>query len=415
MSKTLRNVLIVIVSIVLLVGAFSAGMVSGWMLPLKGGTQLTIPGLSPSAETSTPTADSTDVETLFKPFWDSWKIVHDEYYEQPVDNEKLMQGAIRGMLEALGDEHTSYMDPDMLRQVNSQMEGGYEGIGAWVDTSGEFLTIISPMPDSPAEKAGLKPGDEVHAVDGKDMTGIDGSLVLRQILGPAGTDVTLTIVRKDTPEPFDVTITRAKIEVPTVESKMLDDKIGYIRISTFGETTDAELKKALTELKKQNPVGLILDLRYNGGGYLQTAVDVGSEFIKNNSVLLYEEYGNGEKITFKTHSGGLATEIPMVVLVNEGSASASEILAGAIQDYGRGKLVGTVTYGKGSVQNWITLDNDQGAIRVTVAHWLTPKERQINKVGLTPDVVVSMTDEDIQANRDPQLDRAVEVLKETIK
>ncbi|MEN6409882.1 MAG: S41 family peptidase [Anaerolineaceae bacterium] len=415
MSKTLRNVLIVIVSIVLLVGAFSAGMVSGWMFPLKGGTQFTIPGLSPTADASTPTASSTDVESLFKPFWKSWDIVHDEYYQQPVDDAKLMQGAIRGMLEALGDEHTSYMDPDMLRQVNSQMEGGYEGIGAWVDTSGEFLTIISPMPGSPAEKAGLKPGDEVHAVDGKDMTGMDGSLVLRQILGPAGTDVTLTIVRKDTPEPFDVTITRAKIEVPTVESKMLDNNIGYIRISTFGETTDSELKKALTELEKQNPVGLVLDLRYNGGGYLQTAVDVGSEFIEKNSVLLYEEYGNGEKNTFKTHSGGLATEIPLVVLVNKGSASASEILAGAIQDYGRGKLVGTVTYGKGSVQNWITLDNDQGAIRVTVAHWLTPKERQINKVGLTPDVEVSLTDEDIQANRDPQLDRAVEVLKESIK
>lgn len=414
MSKMLRVFLTILVSVVLLLGAFSGGMITGWFFPLKGSTQLSIPGLSLPPKNATPASSQTDENTLFKPFWDSWKLVHDEYYQQPVNDEKLMQGAIRGMLDALGDEHTSYMDPDMLRQINSQMEGGYEGIGAWVDTTGEYLTIVSPMPNSPAEKAGLKPEDEVHAVDGKDVTGMDGNLVLRQIIGPAGTNVTLTIVRKDTAEPFDVTITREKIEVPTVESKMLPDHIGYIRLATFGETTDQELRKALNELDKQKPAGLILDLRYNGGGYLQTAVDVGSEFI-NKGVLLYEEYGNGKKVTFEAHSGGLATNIPMVVLVNEGSASASEILAGAIQDYGRAKLVGTLTYGKGSVQNWVTLDNDQGAIRVTIAHWLTPKERQINKVGLTPDYEVKMTEDDIKANRDPQLDKAVEVLKGILK
>ncbi len=172
-----------------------------------------------------------------------------------------MRGAIKGMLEALGDKHTSYIDPDMLRQANIQLSGELNGIGAWVDITGKFLTIISPMPDSPAEKAGLKPGDQVIAIDGKDMTGIDGNVVLEKILGPAGTKVTLSILRKDATTPFDVTITRAKIIVPSVTGKMLDSGIAYVQISTFGEKTGAELEKSLKELLAENPKGLIIDLK----------------------------------------------------------------------------------------------------------------------------------------------------------
>jgi carboxyl-terminal processing protease len=359
----------------------------------------------PSASAGTPK----DLQELFKPFWDTWQIVKDQYVDQPVDQEKMMRGAISGMLNALGDPHTSYMDPEQYRQANMPMNGEYEGIGAWVDTTGAFVKVISPMANSPAEKAGLKANDIIIKVDGEDMTGIDGSLVLRRVLGPAGSNVTLTIQREGVEQPFDVTITRAKIVVPSVESKMLDGGIGYVKLSTFGEKTTDELKTALKDVMGQKPKGLILDLRNNGGGYLNTAIEVVSQFI-GKGVVMYEQYGDGRKKSFEAQAGGLAVDIPLVVLVNEGTASASEITAGAIQDYQRGLLVGVTTYGKGSVQNWIPLANDQGAVRVTIARWLTPKERQITKIGLKPDAEVKLTDEDIANKKDPQLDKAVEII-----
>jgi carboxyl-terminal processing protease len=354
--------------------------------------------------------NSTDLTTLFKPFWESWNLVHQYYVDQPVNDVNLMRGAISGMLAALGDQHTSYMDPDQYRQANMPLQGEYEGIGANVDPTGEYLVITSPMSGSPAEKAGLKPGDKIIAVDGQDMKGIDGNLVLRKVLGPAGTTVKLTILRNGVDQPFDVSIVRAKITLPDLESKMLDKNVAYIHLNTFGEKTGQNLQDALTTLLAQKPVGLVLDLRNNGGGFLQTAVDVLSQFIPKGETVMYEVKADGSRQTFVSKPGGLATDIPIVVLVNKGTASASEITAGAIQDYGRGTMVGETTYGKGSVQNWIALANDQGAVRITVARWITPKDRQINKVGLTPDFVVALTADDVTAGRDPQLEKAIEIL-----
>jgi carboxyl-terminal processing protease len=412
MSKNIRFLLAGCIAIVLLVGSFSGGLVVGWLIPHGNSTasaQYTQPELTDEQDTQPTTAAPSDINALFTPFWEAWDIIHEQYVDQPVDDLQLMRGAISGMLAALGDQHTSYMDPDEYKQANMPMEGEYEGIGAYVDTTSDYLTIVSPMPDSPAEKAGLKAGDKIIKVDGEDQTGIDGSLVLRKVLGPAGSQVTLTIAREDVDEPFDVTITRAKIQLKSVEFEMRDDGIAYVSLTSFGDDTTRDLKAALRELMAQNPKGMILDLRNNGGGYLNTAIEVVSQFI-GDGVVMYEEYGDGTRQTFEAIRGGLATEIPLVVLVNEGTASASEITAGAIQDYERGLLVGVTTFGKGSVQNWIPLKNEQGAVRVTVARWLTPKERQIHKIGLEPDVVVELTAEDINADRDPQLDKAVEIL-----
>jgi carboxyl-terminal processing protease len=294
--------------------------------------------------------------------------------------------------------------------MNVHNSGEYEGIGAWVNIEGELVTIVSPMTGSPAERAGLKPNDVIIGVDGKDVTGIDGSVVLDMILGPAGTKIVLTIQRESVAEPFDVEIIREKITIPSVEGEMLEDDIAYIRINTFGEKTTSELKGYLKDLMGQDPVGLVVDLRNNGGGYVQTCIEVVSQFILGNKVVMYEEYGDGTRQTLKSYSGGLATDIPLVVLVNEGTASASEIMAGAIQDYDRGVLVGVTTFGKGSVQNLIPLSDDQGAIRVTVARWLTPNERHIHEIGLDPDYVVELTDEDIEAEQDPQLDKAIQLI-----
>ena len=408
MSKTLRVILSILLGLTLFVAIFSSGMAAGLAVSNMPGLRAAVPFLNLNKEGAA--APSAELDTLFQPFWESWNLVQEQYVDQPIDNMEMMRGAIRGMLQSLNDPHTSYMDPEEYETTNAPLNGEYEGIGAWVDITGEYLAIISPMPNSPAEKAGLQPEDLVIAVNGKNMAGVDGNLVLRDILGPAGTDVTLTIQRKGQAETFDVTITRAKISIPSVEGEMLEENVAYIRINTFGEKTTRELRDSLRDLLKQNPVGMIIDLRYNGGGYLNTAIDVTSQFIEGNQVVLIEEMGDGSRTVFNSKNGGLATQIPLVVLVNEGSASASEIFAGAIQDYARGTLVGTTTFGKGSVQNWIPLSNEQGAVRVTIARWLTPNERHIHNLGLEPDVVVEITEEDIAAERDSQLEKAIELL-----
>ncbi|MGD2157379.1 MAG: S41 family peptidase [Anaerolineales bacterium] len=458
MKRTSLIVIGLIAITILLAGSFSAGIVAGKLfLPDTSTESISeiIPTIEntkePAAESITteqelpenhptpkPTtesiAPSEDLEQLFEPFWETWDIVHDRFVDQPLDNQTLMQGAIDGMLEALGDQHTSFMDPDQFRQANIPLEGEYEGIGAWVDSNQEYLTIVSPMPNSPAERAGLEPEDQIIAVDGEDMTGIDGNLVIRRVLGEAGTEVTLTIRREGLREPFDVTIIRERITIPSVDYSMLEDDIVYVQLIRFADDTRDELRKALEDTLNNNPTGLILDLRNNGGGYLNSAIEVASEFIPEG-VILYEDYGDGTRDEYEAIEGGLATDIPMVVLVNQGSASASEIVAGAIQDYNRAPLVGVTTFGKGSVQSWVPLSNDQGAVRVTIARWLTPSEHQISQIGLEPDYkigvlteadveagidaeslglepeeVVILSEEDIDEEKDPQLEKAIEVL-----
>jgi carboxyl-terminal processing protease len=413
-KKSLAYGLISVLAIILFGIVFTGGFIAGrsaaqgQLHPLTdsplGGSSLA----PPTSEGAAPP----ELQSLFKPFWETWTLVHDNYVDQPVDDLALMRGAIKGMLAALGDEHTGYMEPEVWKQTNSQLQGSFEGIGAYVDTTADFLTIISPMAGSPAERAGLKAGDEIIAIDGLDMTGVDPNEVRNKVIGPAGSQVTLTIRREGTEPPFDVTLTREKIVTPSVEHKMLGDNLGYLKINDFGATTGDEVKAALDDLMAQNPQGLILDLRHNGGGYLTAAVDVGSEFLPEGKVLLYQAYGDGRRDPYETEAGGLAPDIPMVVLVDKATASASEVVAGALQDYGRAQLVGEQTYGKGSVQIWVPLSDDGGGVRITIAKWLTPKQRSIHKLGLTPDVVVPQTEADTQAGLDSQLNRAIELLTE---
>jgi carboxyl-terminal processing protease len=418
-KKFLQFFVIAALSVMLLTGAFAGGFVAGHYTSLTSlsdlpyiGSYLPEPLLTPQgANEATPA----ELSTLFAPFWETWNLVHKQYVDQPVDDLKLMRGAISGMLASLGDEHTTYMDPAQFESANSSLSGEYEGIGAYVDTTGKYLKVISPINESPAEKAGIKTGDLIVGIDGASMEGINPELVRQKVLGPAGSTVVLTIQREGSDQPLEIKIVRAKITIASVESKMLDNNIAYVQLNTFGETTTQELKTQLKELLAKNPKGLVLDLRNNGGGYLQTAVEVASQFIKDG-VVVSEKYGDGRQTdSSKVIPGGLAIDIPMVVLVNEGTASASEIVSGAIQDYGRGKLVGVTTYGKGSVQIWTPLSDNQGAVRITIAKWLTPNGRTIHKLGLTPEVVVELTADDIKAGRDPQLDAAVKTLLEMLK
>ena len=417
-ARGIRVIAGILAGLILACALTATGATFGLMLPrlapgLAAWTEL-LPS-APAAELLGPpsvnatVAPAADRETLFAPFWEAWDIVHREFVDQPVDDMVLMRGAIRGLLDSLGDEHTGYMDPEEYSQANIPLEGEYEGIGAWVDTEAQFLTIIAPMPNSPAERAGLHPGDEIVGVDGQDVTGLDGSLVIRRVLGPAGTRVVLSIRREGEAEDFDVEVVREKIAVPSVESRMLEGGIAYVRLFSFSESTDRDLRQALGDLLAQTPQALILDLRGNGGGYLSSAVDVASEFIQDGTILT-ERYGDGTEQVYSANGNGLATEIRLAVLVDAGSASASEIVARAIQDYGRALLVGETTFGKGSVQNWRALSGDGGAVRVTIARWYTPDDRSIQDAGLTPDIAVELTQDDVDAQRDTQLDRAVEAL-----
>jgi carboxyl-terminal processing protease len=405
-NKTLRSLLIVFVSIVLAVCLFGGGFAAGNFVPLLKPTAVpTLIATPDPSQGGTPA----DLQPQFAPFWQAWDLVHQNYVDQPVDNVKLVQGAIRGMMDALGDPHSGYWTPQETTDATMAMQGEYDGIGAYVDTRGDYLTITKPIPGYPAEKAGLQMGDQIIAVDGVDVTGMDPDLVrMTKVMGPAGTDVHLTIHRTGVDQPLEFTLTRAHIVIPSVTSKMLDNKIAYIQITVFGTNTASDFHTQLSQLMAQNPAGMILDLRDNGGGYLDAGISIASEFI-DHGVIVTEQFGDGTKAPHEASPGGLATTIPLVVLVNGNTASASEIVSGAIQDDGRGKLVGELTYGKGSVQNWIPL-TDGGTARITIAKWLTPNGRTIDKKGLTPDLVVPLTQEDFTAGRDPQLDAAVQLL-----
>ena len=426
MSKTVKIIFGIFASLVLLTGSFAGGFITRHALAqsalFPGFSNNPHPDISfvlpptaapPTSEQTSTTPDG--LQTLFTPFWEAWNLIHNQYVVQPVDDVKLMEGAIKGMLNTLDTGRNYFLNPDDLEREDAILNGkDYEGIGAYVDIKGEYLTIISPIRDSPAANAGLKPDDTVIAIDGQDMTGVLPEDARQKILGPAGTDVTLTILREGEELPFDVVITRAKITTPLVESEMRPDGIAYIRLNTFGDTADQELRTNLKELLAQNPKGLIFDLRYNGGGYLDQGIAVASEFLPAGQVVVYEKFGDGKILDNKSTGDGIALDIPMVVLVNEGSASASEIVAGALQDYGRAKLVGITTYGKGSVQSVNMLSDNKGMVAITNAQWLTPKQRLIQDIGLSPDVYVELTQADFDAGLDPQLDAAVETLNAVI-
>jgi carboxyl-terminal processing protease len=420
MNKSIKIILGIFASLILLTGAFAGGFVTRHALGQAGvfpgfsdnpqpDVSFVHPTVQPPVTNEQSAITPEELKTTFSPFWETWNLIHTQYVDQPVDDVALMQGAINGMLDTLDVGLNYYNNAEDLQRTNDLLNGkDYEGIGAYVDTRGDYLTVVSPIKDSPAAKAGLRPEDKIIAIDGEDMTGVDPEDARQKVLGPAGTDVTLTILREGE-TPFDVIITRGKITTPLVESEMRDDGIAYIQLNTFGGTADAELRSALEELLAQNPKGLILDLRYNGGGYLDQGIAVASEFLPGDQVVVYERYGNGG-LRENTSSGiGVALDIPMVVLVNEGSASASEIVAGALQDYGRATLVGSITFGKGSVQS-VNLLSDEGAVAITSAEWLTPNKRLIQGTGLTPDIYVEYTQQDFENGLDPQLDVAVETL-----
>jgi carboxyl-terminal processing protease len=344
----------------------------------------------------------------FQPFWEAWRLLHNEYYDQPLDNVQLAEGAIQGMLNTLEDPNTRYLSPEQENAARSSMQGEIEGIGAEVTEAEDgSIVIVSPYEGSPAEDAGLQPGDILREADGVPLTGMPVSEAAALVRGPAGTVVNLTIEREG--ETFQVEVTRGVIRVPSVRGEILENNIAYARLSRFGNESAAELNQLLTELLAQNPSGLILDLRGNPGGALETAIGIADEFLPEG-LILTEQFGNETDKIFEATNEGVAQEIPLVILIDQGSASASEVLAGAIRDRERGILIGTTSFGKGTVQTWWSLSN-QGGLRITTARWLTPAGTWVHDTGLEPDYFVALPDvETPEEFTDTQLEAAVDYL-----
>lgn len=392
----LRVVAMTIVSIILVSTAFAGGFaISNQLFPP-----------APRPDGGAPA----DWKPYFPVFWEAWNWVQQDFYKTPIDSDDLVNGSVAGMVQALGDEHTAFVDAKRAVISRTELEGSFEGIGATIEMREGRLTIVSPIKGTPADRAGLLPGDIILRVNETVIQNMDVNEAVRMIRGPKGTKVKLLIQRAKQ-APFEIELTRDTIRTPFVESRMIENtSIAYIRLNDFGATAPDEMRAALRELMAQKPTGLIFDLRRDPGGYLSVSIDIASQFLKGGQVVLIEKDKNGRPQEFKAKSGGLATDIPMVLLIDNGSASASEIVAAALKDHKRATLIGVKTFGKGSVQNVHTL-SDKSELRVTIAHFFSPKGNEIHDVGVSPDIEVKITDDDLANRRDPQLDRAVQFLQ----
>ena len=348
-------------------------------------------------------------------FWQLWSLVEQKYVDtSELNNQKMLYGAMKGVVRSLGDPFSEFLSPEESEEFMSSLEGSLTGVGMEVGIRNESLVVISPIRGSPADLAGVRPGDHIFKIDGVLASDFSLFEAVKRIRGPIGTEVSLTIFRDGETEARTIKIVRARVEVESVKTELRSDGVAVVTVATFGENTAADFAKQLTDLKTKNVKGVVLDFRFNGGGFLEAAVEMVSSVLQHGNVVLIKERGLPDRVTPVTGQV-ILPDTPLVALINGGSASASEIFARALQDAKRAVIVGEKSFGKGTVQELVKEFTDGSTLRITVARWFTPSGRNVTKDAIKPDVEVKITSADIDAKKDPQLDRAIEIIHSKIK
>lgn len=349
----------------------------------------------------------------FQLFWQVWDYIHRNSFNRPLTDTKIFYGALAGMVAGLEDPYSIFMNPEVAQEFNNELEGTFDGIGAEIGIRNNNLVIVAPLASTPAEKAGLKPGDRILGIDGVDTTGMAVDYAVTLIRGQRGTPVVLTVLSNGDAEAKEVTIVRDKITIQVVQSELKTtnegNKIAYIKVVHFSQETDIKFREAWQQLKARGAQAIILDLRNNPGGFLDQAIALASHWV-TSGVVVKEKLPEQDYYDYRSLGPGDLADTPTIVLVNGGSASASEIVTGALQDWELATVVGEKTFGKGSVQDLQEFP-DGSAVKLTIAKWFTPKERSIDLTGLTPDIEIVRDREDIEAEQDPQLEKAIELLE----
>ncbi len=357
-----------------------------------------------------------EISADFAPFWKAWKIVDEKFISsststKPATSQERIWGAIGGMVNSLGDPYTVFLPPEEAKIFESDIAGNFEGVGMEIDVRDGILTVVAPLKNTPAYRVGIKPGDKILKINDKSTEGLSTDQAVLLIRGKGGTKVTVLVLREGVKDPFELTMTRAVIDIPTLDYEMRADNVFVIRLYNFSATSPNLFRNALREFVRTGSNKLILDLRGNPGGYLEAAVDMASWFLPAGDVVVRESYRDGrEEVVHRSHGYDIFPDsLKMVILIDKGSASASEILAGALKENGIATLVGNTSYGKGSVQELIKITPDS-SLKVTIAQWLTPNGNSISLKGIEPDVKVVPAESDVKAGRDVQFNAALNYL-----
>ncbi|MDO8668772.1 MAG: S41 family peptidase [Candidatus Buchananbacteria bacterium] len=404
-------------SFIFVLVSFTLGLLLGGNISLQKGKEI-IKGLGPNA-TSTSSGivkdkdgdipDYLKKDVDFNLFWDVWNIVKQEAYDKDLPDTQLFYGALSGIVASLDDPHSVFFTPDNTNDFNEELDGKFEGIGTEIGMRNNILTVIAPLDNSPALRAGLRPKDLILEIDGNKTDNMSLNKAVSLIRGQSGSEVVLTVYRDGFKEPKKISVIREAIKVKSLEFEFKNDNIAYIKIRQFNSETVPLFNDAVMEiLKRPNIAGIILDMRYNPGGYLQSAIDVAGEWV-DGDIVVREKVRDGEEIIHRSNKSAKLGKFKTVVLVNAGSASGSEIVAGALQDLDKAIILGTQTFGKGSVQKLINL-KDGSSIKLTIAKWFTPSGNSIEGDGITPDIKVEITDDDYNTYKDPQLDKAISII-----
>ncbi|MST03946.1 MAG: S41 family peptidase [Candidatus Pacebacteria bacterium] len=390
----------IIISVFIILGVYYIGFIFGTRHP----KQIVVEGIKNMTDS--------DIKADMGIFWEAFQKLRVNHYDSDKTTEKdFVYGAISGLASTFGDPNTVFFEPVESKKFKDDISGSFGGIGAEIGIKEGSLMIVAPIKDSPSDRAGLKPGDRIFKIEGKITSEMTVPEAVNVIRGKIGTQVNLSIYRDTWAAPKEFSITREEIVLPNLESKMLDDKIMYMRLHNFNEKSVSQFSKAASEFSNQGGKGLIFDLRGNPGGYLQVAVDLAGWFIKNGSLVVTQDYKNSMDFGFHSNGNEFFLNTPVVLLLDQGSASASEILAGALK-FNRPdiKIVGAKSFGKGTVQDLEDL-SDGSQLKVTIAHWIMPNGTSIEKNGIAPDYEVQILDDDIKNKNDAQMNKALEVLK----